>query len=257
MEKGLPFIAILLEERMKITPIKTKKIFPDDDLFSHLFYSLPPLQEKQLLVISSKILSLCYGYYVKKETLSKETLIQQEADIFWKSEKGPIQLTIKENCFLPFAGVDESNSAGTYVLFPKNLFFHATSIWETLKKHYKIEKLGVLIIDSHIIPLRKGTVGLGLSWCGFHPLYSYRGKKDCFNRPYTLTDLNLVDSLATAAILEMGEGDEQCPLALVDEAPKITFMDRPPNEEEQKQLIINPEEDFFSPLLQGACLQSK
>ena len=110
---------------MKITPIKTKKIFPDDDLFSHLFYSLPPLQEKQLLVISSKILSLCYGYYVKKETLSKETLIQQEADIFWKSEKGPIQLTIKENCFLPFAGVDESNSAGTYVLFPKNLFFHA------------------------------------------------------------------------------------------------------------------------------------
>jgi putative folate metabolism gamma-glutamate ligase len=243
---------------MNVTPIKTKKIFPDDDFFSHLFSSLPFLQEKQLLVISSKILSLCYGYFVKKETSSKESLIEQEADIFWPSERGgPTQLTIKENCFLPFSGIDESNSAGTYVLFPKNLFLHATSIWEKLRSHYNIEKLGVLIIDSQIIPLRKGTLGLGLSWCGFHPLYSYSGEKDCFDRPYTLTNINLVDAYATASILEMGEGNEQCPLALIDEAPKIHFMNRPPNEEEQKLVTINPEEDLFSPLLNGGYFQSK
>lgn len=255
MEKDLLYIAILLEQRMKVKPIKTKKIFPDDNLFSHLFHSLPLLCEKQLLVISSKVLSLCYGYYVQKEASTKDSLIRQEADLFWESEKGPIQLTIKENCFLPFAGIDESNSAGTYVLFPKNLFLHATSIWETLRSHYKIEKLGILIIDSQITPLRKGTVGLGLCWCGFQPLYSYIGEKDCFNRPYTLTHINLIDSLATAASLEMGEGDEQCPLVLIDEAPKIDFMNRPPNEEEQKQLTINPEEDLFAPLLQGGHLQ--
>ena len=245
---------------MKVTPIKTKKVFPDDDFFSLLLSSLPLLQERQLLVISSKILSLCYGYYVEKESLkiSKDALVQQEADSFWQSESGgPTQLTIKENCFLPFSGIDESNSAGTYVLFPKNLFLHATSIWERLRTHYTIEKLGVLIIDSQIIPLRKGTLGLGLSWCGFHPLYSYTGEKDCFDRPYILTHLNLVDSLATAAILEMGEGNEQCPLALIDKASKIRFLDRPPSQEEQKLLTINPEEDLFAPLLKGESLQSK
>lgn len=242
---------------MKVTPIKTKKIFPDDDLFSHLFHALPPLQEKQLLVISSKIISLCYGYYVEKESESKESLIRQEADYFWESENGKARLTIKGNCFLPFAGIDESNSAGTYVLFPKNLFLHAVSIWEDLRKHYKIEKLGVLIIDSHVIPLRKGTVGLGLSWCGFHPLHSYQGKSDCFDRPFAMTYLNLIDCFATAASLEMGEGDEQCPLALIDEASKVTFMDRPPNMEEQKQITIEPEEDLFSPLMKGAYLQTR
>lgn len=239
---------------MKIAAIKTKKILPGDQLLSHLTTSLPPLKEKQVLVISSKIISLCYGYFIKKEALklSKDALIQREAEYFWKCDKeGPIQLTIKEGSFIPFSGIDESNGAGTYVLFPKHLFSHAASIWEKLRSYYNIERLGILIIDSQIVPLRKGTLGLGLSWCGFSPLYSYLKENDCFNRPYELTNMNLVDGYATAAMIEMGEGNEQCPLALIDDAPKIEFIDRPPNKEEQRLLSINKKEDLFYPLLSG------
>ena len=239
---------------MKITAIQTKKIYPGEDLVPLLFTSLPPLLEQQVLVISSKILSLSYGSFLAKDSLksSKDALIKQEADQYWQASKdAPIQLTLKENLLIPFAGIDESNGAGTYVLFPKNLFTHTMDLWNTLRNHYHLKEFGILVVDSQITPLRRGTVGLGLSWCGFHPFYSYRGRKDCFNHTYQLTDLNLVDAYATAAIVEMGEGDEQTPLALIDQAPKIQFMSRPPTKEEQTSMSIIREEDLFSPLFYG------
>lgn len=239
---------------MKITSIQTKKIYPREDLIPLLLTSLPPLLEQQVLVISSKILSLSYGYFLHKDSLksSKDSLIRQEADQYWQpSEEAPIQLTLKENLLIPFAGIDESNGAGTYVLFPKNLFTHTIDIWNTLRNHYHLKELGILVVDSQITPLRRGTVGLGLSWCGFQPFYSYRGKKDCFKHTYQLTDLNLVDAYATAAIVEMGEGDEQTPLALIDQAPKIQFMNRPPTKEEQTSMSITQKEDLFYPLFCG------
>ena len=239
---------------MKITAIPTKKILFGEDLIPLLLNSLPSLQEKQVLVISSKILSLCYGYFIRKESLkiSKESLIKKEADQYWQlSEKDAIQLTIKRNIVIPFAGIDESNGAGTYVLFPQKLFSHTADIWNALCKHYQLEEFGVLIADSQVTPLRRGTVGLGLSWCGFHPFYSYQGLKDCFDYTYQLTCLNLVDAYATSAVVEMGEGDEQTPIALIDDAPKIQFMDYPPNEWEQTSISIEQKEDLFYPLFSG------
>lgn len=239
---------------MRVRAIKTKKIYPKEEFFSFLFSSLPLLLEQQVLVISSKILSLCYGYFVRKEEtkLSKNALIQRESNYYWDCEEDRFhQLTIKKKCFIPFAGVDESNGAGTYILFPRNLFFHAADIWQKLRVHYKLQKLGILIVDSQIVPLRKGTLGLGLSWCGFYPCYSYVGGKDCFNHKYQMTDLNLVDAYATSAILVMGEGNEQCPLAIIDDAPKIRFMNSPTSEKDLSLISINVEEDLFYPLLCG------
>ena len=240
---------------MKVTAIKTKKVYPKDDLLSLLLASLPPLREKQILAISGKILSLCYGYFIKKEIepLSKESLVQREADCYWKlPNREMTALTLKGGCFLPFAGIDESNGAGTYVLFPKNLFSHTASIWSALRRHYELQTLGVLIIDSHLTPLRRGTTGICLSWCGCSPLHSYRGEKDCFSRAYTMTHLNLIDAYATAAVAEMGEGNEQTPIALIEEATKAQFIDRPPNEEERESIAMHWKEDLFYPLFHAA-----
>ncbi len=36
--------------------------------------------------------------------------------------------------------------------------------------------------DSHIIPLRHGTLGISIGFYGMEPLYDYRGKPDIFGR---------------------------------------------------------------------------
>ncbi len=66
-----------------------------------------------------------------------------------------------------------------------------------------------------------------------------------------MTQINLLDALATAAVLVMGEGNEQSPLALIEDAPKITFFDREPTVEEEASIHIPITEDLYGPLLKG------
>ena len=59
-----------------------------------------------------------------------------------------------------------------------------------------------------------------------------------------MTSTNLADSLASAAITCMGEGDEQRPLAIITK-PDVVFT-----EKKQKGILsIDAKEDIFYPLL--------
>ncbi|XVN42215.1 MAG: hypothetical protein RCG15_05995 [Candidatus Rickettsia vulgarisii] len=49
----------------------------------------------------------------------------------------------------------------------------------------------------------------------------------------------------------MGEGNEQTPLAIIKNAPKISFLDRPPTKEEEQTILISMEEDLYGPLLRS------
>jgi len=64
-----------------------------------------------------------------------------------------------------------------------------------------------------------------------------------------MTKVNVVDALATAAVLVMGEGSEQTPLAVVGELPFVAFHDRDPSPAEMQQLRIAVEDDLYGPLL--------
>jgi dihydrofolate synthase / folylpolyglutamate synthase len=47
----------------------------------------------------------------------------------------------------------------------------------------------------------------------------------------------------------MGEGNEQTPMALIIDAPKIEFLNRPPTPEEMDDIKISLSEDLYAPLL--------
>ncbi|MFP3026413.1 MAG: coenzyme F420-0:L-glutamate ligase, partial [Wolbachia sp.] len=97
----------------------------------------------------------------------------------------------------------------------------------------------------------RGVTGVALGWCGFEPLYSYIGKPDLYNQSLQVTQVNLLDALATSAVLVMGEGAEQTPMAIISGASKVHFLTRPPTVEEEKSVKISMEEDLYSPLLMG------
>src|SRR5579883_246739 len=228
--KRMPLASIatttLLRSHMHIKTYKTHPITVEESLSHIIDAYIPKLHEQSILVITSKIVSLCEGSVVHKtDVSSKEALIRESADAYldFKNEQmlpHSIQITIKNNILIPSAGIDESNGNGVYILYPKNVQQSAISVWEHLRKRDHLNEFGVIITDSHTTPLRRGVIGIGLGWCGFKPLYNYIGKPDCFGYPLRVTMANNLDALAAAAVFCMGEGNEQTPFAVVEEASK-------------------------------------
>ena len=141
------------------------------------------------------------------------------------------------------AGIDESNAQGKLVLLPKDSFVAAAKLHKVLLKKYKIKNLGILITDSRVLPLRAGVVGVALGYAGFKGIKDYRGQADIFGRVLKMTKVDIADSLATAAVLLMGEGNEQKPLAIIEDMP-VEFL----NKVNRKELIISLEDDLYAPL---------
>jgi F420-0:gamma-glutamyl ligase len=143
------------------------------------------------------------------------------------------------------AGIDESNANDHYVLYPTDPFKSAKRLRPWLMKEYGIQELAVIITDSMSMPLRRGAIGFALSWDGIDPLRDYRGTPDIFGRLIRVELANLIDSLAAAAVLEMGEGSECTPVAVIRGAKNISFKNRSPKKD--AQLMVAPDDDVFTP----------
>ena len=202
---------------MIITPIKTRKLIPPkDDLLSVIRESIPSLKEKSVLVITSKVISIWEGRCIAKELVpDKDKLIVAEADLYLP-RTGPFQWvmhTIKNNVFIPTSGIDESNGNGFYILWPKNPKHTAKKLYEWVRETYRVRECGIIITDSHTIPLRRGVMGISLAHYGFSPLNDYRGKEDLFGRELVIRGSEerlapiLMTALATGlALLPIARG---------------------------------------------------
>ena len=150
------------------------------------------------------------------------------------------------------SGVDESNAKGYFVLWPKDPQKSANAIRQYLAKKHNIENIGVIITDTASVPLRWGQRGVFvLAHSGFAALNSYIGKPDIFGRLLKMTSAAIADALGTAAVLVMGEGAEQTPLAVIEDVPFVKFQQRNPTKKELEKLKMSPEDDLYAPLLKG------
>jgi dihydrofolate synthase / folylpolyglutamate synthase len=239
---------------MIVKSYKTHKIRVGEDLFGILDKYLPPLEEKSVIAITSKIISICQGNVVKQNgKIKKDDLVKKEADYFIKSDvelaNGKIFLTRKDNHIIFSAGIDESNSDGNFILWPKKIQEKTNKIWSFLKEKNKIKNLGIIITDSRFIPGRTGALGFCIAWCGFEPFNDFRGKKDIFGKILEVTTVGVADALAASAAAAMGEADEQTPLAIVADLPFLTFQNHVPTKEEIDSMTWPIEKDLYGPLL--------
>lgn len=238
---------------MKVTPIKTEKILSGSiSLFEILNKYIKDLNENSVVVVTSKIIAICEGRVVKKiSEEQKDELAKQEADLYLPREFNQygFMITIKNNMLVASGGVDESNGNGFYILWPKDSQKSANEIREYLAKKYNLKNLGVIITDSKLTPVRYGVTGYAIAHSGFNALRNYVGTPDIFGRLMQAEKTNVSDSLAAAAVLEMGEGSEQQPLAIITNVKSIEFQERNPTEEELEGLKISIGDDVFSSLL--------
>lgn len=229
---------------MKVISIKTRIFKENEDLIKFILEHIKRIPENSVLVVTSKIVALAEGRTVEyKSKAQKVKLIKEESDFAIKTKY--VWLTIKDGMVMASAGIDESNASGKLILLPKDSFQSADLIRKKLKKIFKIKNFGVLITDSRIFPLRAGIVGVSLGYVGFNGIRNYIGDKDIFGKVLKMSRTDIADSLATSAVLCMGEGKEQQPLALISEAP-IKFVEKINKEE----LLIDPREDLYQPLFE-------
>ncbi len=224
---------------------------PKDSLWDLLDEHIRKIKDGDVVLITSKILGIHQGRCIPiSSEVDKEILVRQEADEMISehpSVHAPFQITIKHNTLIASAGIDESNASEHYVLWPKNVNRLLREIHTYIRQKRKIKNLGIIATDSHIIPLRRGVVGVSIGFYGIEPLRDYRGKKDIFGRTILYKQSNIIDSIASFGVLLMGEGSEQTPIVILRHAHFVRFVKRGT----YRKLIIPRKHDLYYPLLRG------
>ena len=208
---------------MKITPVRTKVFEPCQNLPAFIAAHLPSVKEGCVIAVSSKVAGLWEGRTAPLK--DKEKLIKQESSFALKTSL--CHFTIKDGMVMTNAGIDESNIKGQLALLPKDSYKTAEKLRKELCKIYGVKKLGVILTDSMILPLRAGIITAAVAYSGFCGVKDYRGKKDIYGRKLKMTLVDIADTLAASAGLMMGEGKEQTPFAVIEDAPvKFTSKSR-------------------------------
>lgn len=189
------------------------------------------LQNGDVLVVSSKALATAQGRVrelarirpsARARALARKTdqspefveLVLREAGSILGAANGVI-LTLKGGMLCANAGVDHSNAPpGEVVLMPVNPNRAARELRQAITRKTRA-KVGVVIVDSNVKPLRLGTVGQAIGVAGFEPVIDCRGQHDLYGKPLRITFRAIADQLATAAQAVMGEGAERVPVVVV------------------------------------------
>lgn len=249
---------------MNVIGIKTPLIKPEDDLAEVVLDSIKnyknlELKDEDVLVVASSAVSTVEGRIrnidavnpsEKAKELARESdlderlveIIIQESDEILHPFKDCI-LTIKDGMLRINAGVDRTNvPSGKALLLPKNPKKSAAKLRRKIEAKTG-KKLGVIISDSHVNPLRRGTTGQAIGTSGIKESLDRRNEKDLYGNVLQITFQGVGDQLAAAAQLLMGEADESIP-AVVIRGAKAAFSNKP-----EKSLKIPPEKCVYSKFL--------
>jgi coenzyme F420-0:L-glutamate ligase/coenzyme F420-1:gamma-L-glutamate ligase len=229
---------------MKLYAVKTEEVKTGDNVIQVALNAMKKqklkLENNDILAFTSKIVAHAEGRLIrldevkpseKARELAKKFCLQPEFAelILRESDKiyGGVEkalLTLKNSIMTANAGIDNKNAPqGFVVLWPLNPREWARETRETIKRETG-KHVGVLIVDSGLVPLRIGTSGLALAVAGFKPIRDTRGWKDLYGKPLVITRHAVADDLASAAHLLMGEAAEKKPIVLIKEAP-VDFDD--------------------------------
>jgi dihydrofolate synthase / folylpolyglutamate synthase len=234
-----------------LIPVSTRPMVPPrDDIWDALSAALPPLEDGDVVAITSKIVAIHQGRCIAAASVDdKERLVEAEADAWIPrtSSRYGITLAIKGGTLIASAGIDASNAADHFVLWPADPSGAAAEIGRTLKARHGLAKLGVVLTDSHCTPMRRGTTGISIGFYGFEALRDYRGTPDIFGRPLNVTIANCADAMAAASVGLMGEGSELIPVVIIRSWPGLVFND----EVGQSGFFIPPDDDIFALLLEA------
>ena len=217
-------------------------IQPGDDLAAVIAARLAAmntaLQKDDIVIIAQKIVSKAEGRLRKldeieagaeaerlaavtdKDPRMVQAVLDDSTEVI-RARPGLLITEQKSGWICANAGVDRSNVVNdnatgeeVILLLPNDADASAASIRRRLAELTGVAP-GILICDSHGRPWRIGTVGITIGCAGLPPLWDQRGRHDLFGYELVASEECIVDELAAAASLIMGQGAEGRPVVIV------------------------------------------
>ncbi|MCU1580380.1 MAG: Coenzyme F420-0:L-glutamate ligase [Rhodoglobus sp.] len=192
------------------------EIVAGDDLATIIGDALPPLEDGDILAITSKIVSKAEGRFVA--ATHREDAITAETVRIVATREHPGGVTrIVENklgMVLAAAGVDSSNTPEGFVLvLPADPDASARALVEALRARFGVS-IGVVITDTLGRPWRQGQTDVAIGAAGIRVLDDLRGTADASGKRLDVTVAASADEIAGAADLVKGKA-AGLPVAIV------------------------------------------
>ncbi|MGB9676066.1 MAG: coenzyme F420-0:L-glutamate ligase [Candidatus Bathyarchaeales archaeon] len=113
------------------------------------------------------------------------------------------------------AGIDKSNveGIGKFALLPENPDASAEKCRREIRR-LTGKNVAVIICDTYSRPFRRGQVNFAIGIAGIKPFKDYRGKEDLFGQTLKVKNVAVVDEIAAAAELLMGQAKEARPVVI-------------------------------------------
>lgn len=236
---------------LTVKPLFSPRKMEKFDVFESLVESLKDnhenLESGDIIVISTKFVSNAQGRLIdtKNIKVSKNgdkiskrfqirpdvaEIILRESDEIFGGVAGFV-ITSSDNIMAPNAGIDRSNAKkGKLILYPKDPYRAAEHIRRKIFLTFQTH-VGIILVDSRLMPARVGTSGIAIACAGIEPVLDMRAKKDLDGNPLKVTFQAVADNIATMANHKMGEGSESKPFAIVRKSgAKLTGRKISPNE---------------------------
>ena len=192
------------------------------------------LENRDILVIAQSIISKAENQIINLQTVTPS---EDALNLSKKIEKDPriIELILRESkkvlkynskalitenswgMVCANAGIDQSNTGilDHVTLLPIDPDKSARELQHKIENKTG-KKIGIIISDTQGRPFRNGAINVGIGIAGFkNPIQNYKGKKDLYGYILQTTEVNIIDELACAAELIMGESNEGYPIIII------------------------------------------
>ncbi len=145
------------------------------------------------------------------------------------------------------AGIDKSNIEGrtSFALLPKNPNASAEKYRLAIKK-LTGKSVAVIVCDTYSRPFRRGQVNFAIGVAGLRLFRDYRGKRDLFGQILRVKNVAVVDEIAAAAELLMGQAREATPVVILRGLDGMVALCEKCDFEE---MYIGEEDDLFKGVL--------
>ncbi|NEK85379.1 coenzyme F420-0:L-glutamate ligase [Blastococcus saxobsidens] len=220
---------------------------PGDDLAAALVAAAPWLDDGDVVVVTSKVVSKVEGRLVRVEPgADREAARQRAVDdetVRVVARRGPLKIVqTRQGWVVAAAGIDASNvAADSLVLLPEDGDASARRLRARLRELAGVD-VAVVVSDTFGRTWREGLTDVAVGAAGIEALDDHRGAVDAHGNRLETTRIAVVDELASAADLVKGKL-AGVPVAVVRGLP----LKRPADDADEgtRPLVRLPADDLF------------
>ena len=229
--------------QLSIIPIEgIGEIASGDDL-AGIIASAAELLDGDVVVVTQKIVSKAEGMLEAVDAddpLSHKKIVERESVRVLRRRGDLVISETKHGFVCANAGIDLSNVERGYAArLPDDSDRSARRIRDGVKARAGVD-VAVIISDTFGRTWRRGLTDVAIGCAGIGAILDLRGSNDAYGREMLVTEVAVVDEIASAAELVMGKA-AGVPAAIVRGIPSDWFR----RGDVHSEIIRPPEEDLF------------